>query len=117
MLLHGANKTCNFSKKYYSIVMQTCIIFPISTDILHSNRLFLFTTSYKLIGENKDNNLCNNVAYELRCILCERLMHPGAVSLQIIEVHINVIKAPLIVDPTTDGLLDIMIHYYGKIIL
>ena len=50
-------------------------------------------------------------------MLGKRLMHPRAVTLQIVEVHINVIKVLRVIDPATDSLIDIMIHYYGNIML
>ena len=47
-------------------------------------------------------------------MLGKRLMHHRVVTLQIVEVHINVIKVLRVIDPATNGLLDIMIHYYGN---
>ena len=41
-------------------------------------------------------------------MLGKRLMHLVAVTLKIIEVHINVIKALSVIDPTTDSLLDVV---------
>ena len=43
-------------------------------------------------------------------MLGKRLIHPGANTLQIIEVYINVIKVLRIIDPTTDSLLDIVAY-------